>query len=96
MGSFALIIAISTTMWYIIDRFKPLWESLKFGKYITIAISAAFAFCATFGFGLDMVHALELVATESILGKVFTAFVLMSGSSAINEIVEQIKAGANE
>lgn len=96
MGNLALIIAISTTMWYIIDRFKPLWESLAFGKYITIAISAAFAFSATFGFGLDMVHALELVAAESILGKVFTAFVLMSGSSAINELVEQIKGRASE
>ena len=35
MEMLTLIIAMSAIMWYLIDRFKPLWSELSFGKYIT-------------------------------------------------------------
>ncbi len=78
-------------MWYIIDRFKPLWEGRKYGKYITIAVSALFAFALSFGYGLDIMAALDIVAHTGILGTVLTALTLMGGSSAVAEFIEYIK-----
>lgn len=91
MDALTLIIALSTVLWYCIDRFKPLWESLSWGKYITMLISAAGSFALVFSFNLDLVAAIELVAEISLAGKIVTGLVLMSGSSAINEIISKIK-----
>ena len=91
MEMITLIIAMSAIMWYLIDRFKPLWSELSFGKYITIVISALFAFGLTFAFGLDLVFACGLFAEMTVAGQVLTGLVLMSGSSAVAEIIERIK-----
>ena len=91
MEIITLIIAMSAIMWYLIDRFKPLWSELSFGKYITIVISALFAFGLTFAFGLDLVFACGLFAEMTVAGQVLTGLVLMSGSSAVAEIIERIK-----
>ena len=91
MEMITLIIAMSAIMWYLIDRFKPLWSELSFGKYITIVISALFAFGLTFAFGLDLVFACGLFAEMTVAGQILTGFVLMSGSSAVAEIIERIK-----
>lgn len=86
-----LIVGLSTIMWYIIDRFKPMWETLTAGKYITIAVSALFGFALAFGYDLDIVCAAGLAEAVSPLGTILTAFALMAGSSAVSEIITRIK-----
>lgn len=91
MDNLALIIALSAVLWYCIDRFKPMWEKCSFCKYITMAVAAVGAFAIVFSFDLDLIAAVNLVPEMTIAGKVLTALVLMSGSSAISEIVSKIK-----
>ena len=92
MDALALIIALSAVLWYCVDRFKPMWESVSWGKYITIAVAALGSFGLVFSFNLDIVTALGLVSEMTIAGNIITALVLMSGSSAISEIISKIKA----
>ena len=96
MEMLQIIIVVSIVMWYIIDRFKPLWEDWQYGKYVTIAVSAVFAFALAFGYRLDLMNALGVApvgstAGNSILGTVLTAFTLMGGSSAVSELIARIK-----
>lgn len=97
MEMLQIIIVVSIVMWYIIDRFKPLWEDFAWGKYVTIAVSAAFAFALAFGYRLDIMTAFGVapacgtVAGNSILGTVLTALTLMGGSSATAELIDKIK-----
>lgn len=93
MEMLTLIISLSIIMWYIIDRFKEMWEGTKYGKYITMAVSAVFAFAISFGFGVDIILALGLVQEGSVIGTVITALALMSGSSAVSEIIERVNGG---
>ena len=93
MEMLTLIISLSIIMWYIIDRFKAMWEGTKYGKYITMLVSAVFAFAIAFGFGVDIILALGLVQEGSTIGTVITALALMSGSSAVSEIIERVKGG---
>ena len=91
MEMLEIIIVVSIIMWYIIDRFKPLWEAWAYGKYVTIAVSALFAFSLSFGYGLDIMTALGVVADSGILGTVLTALTLMGGSSAVAELIARMK-----
>lgn len=91
MELLATITALSVIMWYLIDRFKPLWESITYSKYITIAAAGALACSLVFGFSLDLVFALQLHSGVTLVGQVLTALVLMSGSSAVSEIISRIK-----
>lgn len=91
MDMLQVIILASIIMWYIIDRIKPLWEGLKHGKYITIALSALFAFALSFGYKLDIMAALGVVPDTGPLGTVLTALTLMGGSSAVAELIKRIK-----
>ena len=91
MEMLQIIIVVSIIMWYIIDRFKPLWENWKYGKYLTIALSAVFAFALAFGYSLDIMAALGVVADASVLGTVLTGLTLMGGSSATAELIERVK-----
>ncbi len=91
MEMLQIIIIVSIIMWYIIDRFKPLWEDKTWGKYVTICVSAVFAFALSFGYGLDIMSALGVIAAPSILGTVLTALTLMGGSSAVSELIAKIK-----
>ena len=91
MEMLLLIIGLSTIMWYIIDRFKPFWETLAFGKFITIAVSAMFGFALAFGYDLDIVCAAGLCEAVTPLGTILTGFALMAGSSAVSEIITRIK-----
>jgi hypothetical protein len=87
----ALILALSVIMWYVIDRFKELWQELKHSKYITVAVSGALAFIIAFAFSLDLIAALGLYELTTTVGIVLTALILMSGSSAVSEIIKRIK-----
>ena len=33
-----LLFVLSTIIWFVIDRVKPLWAALSWGKYVTIAL----------------------------------------------------------
>jgi hypothetical protein len=91
MTALALTIALSAVLWYCIDRFKPVWEDVSWGKYITMLVAAVGSFGLVFSFNLDIIAALELVESVSIAGKIITGLVLMSGSSAISEIITKVK-----
>lgn len=91
MDMLVLITALATIQWYIIDRVKPIWENVKHGKYITIALAAVFGFALSFGYNLDIIYGFNLVDNPTVIGKVITALAMMSGSSAISEIIGKIK-----
>lgn len=91
MDSLILIVAVSTVIWYCIDRFKGLWANVSFGNYITTLVAAILGFAAVFAFNLDILYAVELYAEVTIAGQIITGLVLMSGSSAVSEIIERIK-----
>jgi hypothetical protein len=91
MEALSLIIALSAVLWYCIDRFKPMWENLSWGKYMTMLVAAIGSFALVFSFNLDIIAAIELVSEITVAGKVLTGLVLMSGSSAISEIITKIK-----
>ena len=91
MSSVALILALSAIIWYCIDRFKPAWSDLKWGKYITTAVAGVLGAAVTFGYGLDLIHAAGLAAEMSIIGQIITVLAFMCGSSAISEIIARIK-----
>lgn len=91
MEMLTLIIALSGVMWYLLDRLKIMWENVSWGKWITLSCAAVAGFALTFSFNLDIIFACGLVESVSIAGKIITSFVLMSGSSAVAEIIERIK-----
>lgn len=92
MTMLKLILLASVLMWYIIDRFKPLWADVKNGKYITIAVSAVFAALLCFGLRLNLLDAFGASAEGPWwLGVVLTMLVLMSGSSAVAELLDKTK-----
>ena len=91
MDTLVLIVALSTIIWYLINRAKEeLWCNLSFGKWITIAVAAILSFAVVFAFNLDLIFALNLTPEISLVGKILTGLVLMSGSSAISEIMEAV------
>lgn len=91
MEMLTLILALSAVLWFLVDRFKPLWEGLSFGKYITLLVAGIGAFALVFSFNLDLILACGLVKATTIAGKIMTGLVLMSGSSAVAEIIERVK-----
>jgi hypothetical protein len=91
MDMIALIVGISACIWYVIDRVKPLWSDYSFGKYITTAVAAIASFLAVFAYDIDLIYAIGLAESSQIAGQIITAFIFMSGSSAISEIITRIK-----
>lgn len=92
MELLSMILMLSSLMWYVIDRCKPMWEDLSWGKYVTMLVSAAFGAAICYGYNLDIVYALNLSDGINIVGQALTVLVLMSGSSAVSEIISKIKA----
>ena len=91
MEMLTLIIALSAVLWYVVDRFKTGWDALPYGKWITVIVAGIGSFGLVFSFGLDIIFACGLVDSVSMAGQILTGFVLMSGSSAISEIIARIK-----
>lgn len=91
MSSIALILALSAIIWYVIDRVKVAWADVPYGKYITTAMAGVLGAAVVFGYNLDLVHAIGIVANISIVGQIITVLALMCGSSAISEIIARIK-----
>lgn len=91
MSSIALILALSAIIWYVIDRFKPIWSEKSWGKYATTTVAGALGAAVVFGYNLDLVFSMGIVAEISIVGKLITVLAFMCGSSAISEIIARIK-----
>lgn len=91
MEMLTLIVALSAVLWYVIDRAHPLWENLSYGKWITLVVASIGSFGLVFSFGLDLIFACGLVESVTLAGQILTGFVLMSGSSAISEVIARIK-----
>ena len=53
MSSIALILALSAIIWYVIDRFKPIWSDKSWGKYVTTAAAGLLGAAVVFGYNLD-------------------------------------------
>ena len=85
------ILIISTLMWYVIDRIKPAWASVKCGHYITMAAAAVMAAAICVGYKLDIVYALGLSEGVEPIGIALTALLCMGGSSAVSEFIAKIK-----
>ena len=92
MEAISLIATFSSVVWYIIDRVKPFWAQLPWGKWITILVSAFLCGSGTCLFNLNIISAcgfetnLPLVAQYAV-----TTIALMSGSSCVNEILGKTK-----
>ena len=91
MDLLALILMLSSVMWYIIDRIKGAWAFFPHSKYITMACAALFGFALAFGYNLDIIYALGLVSETGVIGQALTGLVLMGGSSAVSEIIAKVK-----
>lgn len=91
MNSIALILALSAIIWYVVDRFKPIWTDKPYGKYITTTIAGVLGAAMVFGYNLDLIYAIGIVNNISIIGKLITVLAFMCGSSAISEIIARIK-----
>ena len=93
MSMIAIILALASMMWYIIDNLKDkLWAGKPYSSYITIAVSALGSFALVFGYGLDIIHALGFVQNVTVIGEIVTALAMMAGSAVVSEIVELFRA----
>ena len=92
MDMLTLLLALSGIMWYLIGRAKSeIWGQFSFSRWCTIGAAAILGFAITFCFDIDLLYACKLVSEPSIMGKILTALTLMSGSSAISEIMGRLR-----
>lgn len=91
MATVGIIISISIVIWFIIDRFKPLWTGLTYGKYITLAVSCILGMLAVITFQLDILYAAGIVPEITTFGQICTTLLYMAGSSAFAELIERLK-----
>lgn len=92
MNQLTLILVLSTIMWYVIDNLKEnIWGGLSYSRHITILVAAIVGFVLAFGYGLDLIYALEIVETATTIGQIVTALVMMGGSALVSEIVEMFR-----
>ena len=86
-----IILLVSTVMWYIIDRLKVMWADLTYGKWITVGVSAVFAFVLAFFYHLDFMAAVGVTEAPTVIGTILTGFIFMGGSSALSELIKRLK-----
>lgn len=92
MTQITLILFLNTIMWYVVDNLKEnIWGGKPFSRYITIAVSGLGAFALALGYKLDLIAALGIVDSVSILGQTITALAMMGGSAVVSEIVEMFR-----
>ena len=90
-----LLFVLSTIIWFVIDRVKPFWSSLSWGKYVTIAVAAVLGAVVVFTYGIDILVALAVTNQVTIVGEILSTLVIMSGSSALSELLALIKTKAS-
>lgn len=90
-----LLFVLSTIIWFVIDRVKPFWSGLSYGKYVTIAVAAVLGAVVVFTYGIDILVALAVTNQVTIVGEILSTLVIMSGSSALSELLALIKTKAS-
>lgn len=90
-----LLFVLSTIIWFVIDRVKPFWSGLSFGKYVTIVVAAVLGAVVVFTYGIDILVALAVTNQVTIVGEILSTLVIMSGSSALSELLALIKTKAS-
>ena len=90
-----LLFVLSTIIWFVIDRVKPFWSGLSWGKYVTIAVAAVLGAVVVFTYGIDILVALAVTNQVTIVGEILSTLVIMRGSSALSELLALIKAKAS-
>lgn len=91
-----LLFVLSTIIWFVIDRAKPLWAALSWGKYVTIALAAVLGAVVVFTYGIDILVALAVTSQVTVVGEILSTLIIMSGSSALSELLELIKSKASK
>lgn len=86
-----MIVSFSVVLWIFIDRAKKLWATSKYASYITTAIALACGMALAFGYGLDLLTALNLHDSQTLGGQIFAGLALAGGSSVINELLSKFK-----
>ncbi len=89
-----LLLVLSTIIWFVIDRVKSAWSGLKYGKYITIAAAAILGALVVFTYGIDILVALAVTGQVTVIGEILSTLIIMSGSSALSELLELVKVKA--
>ena len=90
MEALSTIATFSAVVWYIIDRIKPFWSKLSWGKWITIGGSALLCGAGTALFNLNIIAAFGFETSLPIVAQyAITTVILMSGSSCVNEILDK-------
>ena len=95
MSALAVIMALSVILWIFLDRVKKLWTNVSWGGWITTIIAVGCGLAISFGYNLDLLVALDVIADASIGGTIFAGLAIAGGSSIINEIIARIKGGSN-
>ena len=90
-----LLFVLSTIIWFVIDRVKPFWSGLSWGKYVTIAVAAVLGAVVVFTYGIDILVALAVTNQVTIVGEILSTLVIMSGSSALSELLKLVKTKAS-
>mgnify|MGYP006979127016 CR=1 FL=1 len=91
MDILATIVAVSSVIWYVVDRIKQSYEGLSWGRWLTLGISAILSIASVFCFNLDVMAGLQITEANSIMGQILTVLVLMSGSSGVSEIIQRVR-----
>ena len=92
MEAVTLLLTFSGMVWYIIDRIKPLWSSVSWGKWITVGVSGLLCGLGTWSLNLNIFAALGFEPVlPAVAQYVITTIILMSGSSCVSEILEKFK-----
>ena len=90
-----LLFVLSTIIWFVIDRVKPFWSGLSWGKYVTIVVAAVLGAVVVFTYGIDILVAIAVTNQVTIVGEILSTLVIMSGSSALSELLALIKTKAS-
>ena len=90
-----LLFVLSTIIWFVIDRVKPFWSGLSWGKYVTIVVAAVLGDVVVFTYGINILVVLSVTNQVTIVGEILSTLVIMSGSSALSELLALIKTKAS-
>lgn len=84
------ILVLSGVIWYLVDRFKGMWESVSFHSMLTSLFALVLSAFAVLSLKLDLLMAVGVYDTPQIVGYCFTALAFASGSSGISEILDKV------
>lgn len=85
------IIALATILWVFIDWAKPLYEKIKYSRYITISISLICGMLQAFMFKLDLLTAIGVVEEATVWGSIYAGLVISGGSALVEKVLDAVK-----